>query len=279
MQGKASGRTVQQLPFFYLASLNYFPETRISSVVTLLAKTNFLAWGRESLVPKPPNELLHLCSWWQAAIFHEGKMVLACETAQFNPFICWPHAKEENVIIGRKECCGRMNPVFNRMCSFKEIFSAEYFKMLLLSYIPCLFLLGIQEQLLWPCSQSHHCQCKSLSWGEKCHLKGSSCALPPDRLFICFQISDQNFFPPSLLPLRYILHCYQWKNNLYKNLLKYSETVNFGITMPNCNGLPGNFYNLYIMTSASLCPLLLMWDLQRWLVTTQRKMKNLAIKQ
>lgn len=122
------------------------------------------------------------------------------KTVQFNPFIWWPHTKEENVIRGRKKCCGRMNPVFNWMCSFKEMFSVEYFKMLLLSYIPCLFPLGIQEQLLWLCSQSRHCWCKSLSWGEKCHLKGSSCALLPDRLFICLQISDQDSFPPSLLP-------------------------------------------------------------------------------
>lgn len=141
MQWKASGRTVQQLQFFYLASLNYFPATRISSVVTLLAKINFLAWGRESLVPKSLSDLLHLCSWWQAAIFHESKMVLACESAQFNPFIWWPHTKQENIIIGRKKCCGRMNPVFNRMSSSEEMFSDEYFKMLLLSYIPvCSFL-------------------------------------------------------------------------------------------------------------------------------------------
>lgn len=183
MQGKASGRTVQQLQFFYLASLNYFPERRISSVVTLLAKINFLAWGRESLVPKPLSDLLHLCSWWQAAIFHDSKTVLACETAQFNPFIWWPHTKEKNVIIGRKKCCGRMNPVFNRMCSFKEMFSAEYFKMLLFSYIPCLFLLGIQEQLLWLRSQSRHCWYKRPLLGRKCHLKGSSYALLPDQLF------------------------------------------------------------------------------------------------
>lgn len=189
---------------------------RISSVLTLLAKINFLAWGRESLVPKPLSDPLHLCSWWQAAIFHESKMVLACETAQFNPFIWWPHTKEENVIIGRKKCCGRMNPVFNWMCSFKEMFSAEYFKMLL-SYILCLLPLGIQEQLLWLCSQSHHCWSKSLSWGEKCHLKGSSCALLPVRLFICLQISDQDFFPPSLLPFSYILHCHKWKKNSCKN--------------------------------------------------------------
>lgn len=34
-----------------------------------------------------------------------------------------------------------MNPVFNRMSSSEEMFSDEYFKMLLLSYIPvCSFL-------------------------------------------------------------------------------------------------------------------------------------------
>jgi len=93
----------------------------------------------------------------------------------------------------KKNCCGRMNPVFNRMCSFKEMFSADYFKTFLFSYIPCLFLLGIQDQLLWLCSQSHHCWCKSPLLRRKCHLKGPSCALLPDQLFICLQISGQNF--------------------------------------------------------------------------------------
>lgn len=93
-QAKASGRTVQQLLVFYLASLHNFPAMRSSSAVALIAKINFLACRKELLVPKTLSDLSHLCSWWQAAIFCESKTVLACETAQLNPFIRWPHTKE-----------------------------------------------------------------------------------------------------------------------------------------------------------------------------------------
>lgn len=146
--------------------------------------------------------------------------------------------------LQEENCCGRMSPVFTRTCSFIEMFSVKYLEMLLVSYILCLFLLGIQERLLWLCSQSHHCWCKSPLLTRKCHLKGASCALLTDQLFSCLQISDQNFFPPFLLTFSYILCCHQWKNNLYNELLKYSEILNFSIIMPNCNGLPGTFYNL-----------------------------------
>lgn len=93
-QAKASGRTVQQLLVVYLASLHNFPAMRNSSAAALIAKINFLACRKELLAPKTLSDLLHLCSWWQAAIFYESKMVLACETAQLNPFIQWPHIKE-----------------------------------------------------------------------------------------------------------------------------------------------------------------------------------------
>lgn len=223
MQGKASGRTVQQLQFFYLASLNYFPESRISSVVTLLAKINFLAWGRESLVPKPPSDLLHLCSWWQAAIYRESKMVLACETAQFNPFIWWPHTKKENIIIGRKK-----NAVEEWILCLIEC-----------ALLKKCSLQSILKRFSFPISPVCSFLASRSSYSGSAHnltIVGVK-ASPEEKnaiwkgLLVLFCLIGFSFVfkylikTSSLLP--FILHCHQWKNNLYKNLLKYSEILNF----------------------------------------------------
>lgn len=132
-----------------------------------------------------------------------------------------------------------MNPVFNRMCSCKEMFSADYFKMLLFSYILWLFRLGIQDQLLWLCSQSHHCWCKSPLLRRKCHLKG----LLTLFCLINFSFASKYLIKTSfLLPFICIL---PWKTKLH------NESQNW-ISELLCLTVTGY---LIIFTTFSLLPL------------------------
>lgn len=242
MQGKASGRIVQQLQFFYLASFNYFLEIRISSVMILLAKINFLNWGRESLVPKPLSDLLYLCSWWQAAIFHDSKMMLVCETAQFNAFIWWPHTEEENVIIERKK-----NAV------------EEW----ILCLIECTLLKKCSPQSIlkcfsFPTSPVYSFLASRSSYSGSAHnlaIVGVR-ASPAEKnaiwkgLLVLFCLIGFSFAfkylikTSSLLPFCLLVTLLTVTSERRIHVRTYWSILNFGIIMPNCNGLPGNFYNI-----------------------------------
>lgn len=90
------------------------------------------------------------------------------------------------------------------------MFSAEYFKTLLFSYVPVCSSLASRTCYA---GSAHNPTivgvCKSPLLRRKYHLKGPPCALLPQQLFICLQTPDQNFFPPSLLLFSCTLHWHQ----------------------------------------------------------------------